>query len=150
MAGLQADAVALHAVAGLADPIGDGDDELVPVAAAGDGDGAGGVRIFADIGEEVLKDPPEVAQVHPQGARNGVRTGLHLKSPLGQVHDVLQNHLLQQCCRVEVLRSLIRGGLAEDQEEAEELIGQGFEPLGVVLADVEIRAPLLRAQGIVG
>ena len=44
VAGLQADAVALHPGAGMADAVCDGDGQLVPVATAGDGDSVNGLR----------------------------------------------------------------------------------------------------------
>ena len=61
VAGLQADAVALHPVGGGGDVVGDGDGQLVPVAAAGDGDGKPGVCVLADVGEQIVEDPAEMA-----------------------------------------------------------------------------------------
>ena len=94
MAGLQADAVALHPVLILVDAVGDGDGQLVPVRALGDGDGMGGVCVFADIGEEIVEDPTQVGQVHPEHSIDLCGTGLHLEAPLGQVQLMLQKDLL--------------------------------------------------------
>ena len=80
VAGLQADAVALDTVGILADAVTDGDGQLLPVAAAGDGDGAAGIGVLADIGEEIVEDPAEMSQIHLQAAGDRVCAGFHMEA----------------------------------------------------------------------
>ena len=80
LAGLQADSVAFNRALGGIDRVGDGDGEGLPVAGLGDADGTGCVGVFSDIGEEIVKDPPEMAQIHQKLAMDLALTapaGLH-------------------------------------------------------------------------
>ena len=79
VAGLQADAVALHPAFGGVDAVADGDDQLVLVDMLADGDGVIGIGIFSDIGKEIIEDPAEVNQIHPEPALELAAAGLHLE-----------------------------------------------------------------------
>ena len=67
-AGLQTDPVALHPVAAGEDGVGKGDVELPVLSADPDGDRLVGVSIFAQVGEQVVKDPTQMTQIDTQCA----------------------------------------------------------------------------------
>ena len=84
-AGLQADLVAFHTGCGGKNAVGDGKAEDLFLGLHQNGYGVGGIGVFAQVGEQVVKDPSQMAQIHIKAALQFFRPGkLNVETLLGQ------------------------------------------------------------------
>ena len=84
-AGLQADLVAFHTGCGGKNAVGDGKAEEVSFGLYQNGYVFGRIGVFAQVGEKIVEDPPQMAQIHTKAALQLFRPGeLNVKTLLGQ------------------------------------------------------------------
>ena len=142
LAGLQTDAVAFHPGLVPGNAVGNGDVEPAVFRFPENGHRFFRVSVFADVGKQVVKNPADMVQIQPQCARRHAAQGADVKAFLAQGHLLLEQDLLDQHGGIKLLDFLGDVIVAEYQEKAEQLVGQTFQTLGVVFADLEIAQPL--------
>lgn len=109
----------------------------------GDGDGLGGIGVFADVVSEIIQHALKIGDVDLNVGLRLRQEQLDGKALLLQLHAAFAEQLLEDQRRVEPLE-LQRQPAAEEQGTAEQLVRQVFELLGLTVGGGQIALQLLR------